>query len=241
MTLVRKFLFENDFDSGARSAAGAPRAGKAKPEATHADRSGAPGAKRPIAISEADLAAAVEAARLEGEKAGIAKGRAEANAASERQIAQAFAALHAGFAALAKSGEQFGQAARHSLDMALAIARKLHPALAARNGLAEIDATLGECLDGLKKEPRLVAYVAPGNVDPMRQRIEQLSARSGFEGRIVLIGDEALGPADCRVEWADGGVERSAQSIWREIEAALDRYLNVSAKDSSDTGDEHGR
>ena len=59
-------------------------------------------------------------------------------------------------------------------------------------------------------------------LDALQERLTQLSASSGFEGRVVLIGDDAMGESDCRVEWADGGVEREAGRIWRAVEEALD-------------------
>ena len=68
-------------------------------------------------------------------------------------------------------------------------------------------------------------------LDALQERLTQLSAASGFEGRVVLIGDDAMGESDCRVEWADGGVEREAGRIWRAIEEALARYIAVDDRD----------
>ena len=47
----------------------------------------------------------------------------------------------------------------------------------------------------------------------------------GFGGRLLLIADEGLGPGDCRLEWADGGIERQAQRTWVEIEQRIARSL----------------
>jgi flagellar assembly protein FliH len=90
---------------------------------------------------------------------------------------------------------------------------------------------LGQCLESLKQEPRLVAYVHSARLDALQERLTQLSASAGFEGRVVLIGDDAMGQSDCRVEWADGGVEREAGRIWRTIEDALTRYVAVDDRD----------
>ena len=83
----------------------------------------------------------------------------------------------------------------------------------------------------MKQEPRLVAYVHSARLDALQERLAQLSASSGFEGRVVLIGDDEMGQSDCRVEWADGGVEREAGRIWRAIEEALTRYVAAEGRD----------
>ena len=48
---------------------------------------------------------------------------------------------------------------------------------------------------------------------------------AGFAGRLVLRADPALSPGDARIEWADGGVERTPGAVQAEISAAVDRYL----------------
>ena len=124
------------------------------------------------------------------------------------------------------------QAAGKSVDLALAIVRKLHPALVERQGLAEIESVLSQCLESLKQEPRLVTYVHSARLDALQERLAQLSTSTGFEGRVVLIGDDAMGESDCRVEWADGGVEREAGRIWRAVEEALNRYLAADGREA---------
>jgi len=122
-------------------------------------------------------------------------------------------------------------AAGKSVELAMAIVKKLHPALVERQGLAEIESVLGQCLESLKQEPRLVAYVHSARLDALQERLTQLSGSAGFEGRVVLIGDDAMGESDCRVEWADGGVEREAGRIRRSIEDALTRYIAADDRD----------
>ena len=72
---------------------------------------------------------------------------------------------------------------------------------------------------------RLVAYVPNDLLDPLNERVATISAARGFEGRVVLIGDPELADSDCRIEWADGGLERDTRRLWSDIEAALDRCL----------------
>ena len=227
MAVVRKFLFDNDFGEAPQST---PAAGSAK--AASAPSKSATVAPPPPMFTEAEMQGACDVARRKGEEAGVARGRNEAVAAFDKQVAATLSTIAQQTAAIAKGIAAEAQSAGHSVDLALAIVRKLHPALVERQGLAEIEAVLGQCLESLKQEPRLVAYVNSARLDALQERLTQLSASNGFEGRVVLIGDDAMGESDCRVEWADGGVEREAGRIWRAIEEALARYIAVDDREA---------
>ena len=227
MAVVRKFLFDNDFGEAPQST---PAGGNAK--AAPAPGKSATVAPPPPMFTEAEMQGACDVARRKGEETGIARGRNEAVAAFDKQVAATLSAIAQQTAAIAKGIAAEAQAAGRSVDLALAIVRKLHPALVERQGLAEIEAVLAQCLESLKQEPRLVAYVNSARLDALQERLAQLSASNGFEGRIVLIGDDGMGESDCRVEWADGGVEREAGRIWRAIEEALARYIAVDDREA---------
>ncbi len=225
MAVVRKFLFDNDFGDAPQSNAAGAKA-KAAPAPQNA-----PVAPPPPMFTEAELQGACDTARRKGEEAGLARGRSEAVTTFDKQVAATLSAIAQQTAAIAKSVAAEAQAAGKSVDLALAIVRKLHPALVERQGLAEIESVLSQCLESLKQEPRLVAYVHSARLDALQERLAPMSASNGFEGRVVLIGDDAMGESDCRVEWADGGVEREAGRIWRAVEEALTRYIAVEDRD----------
>ncbi len=243
MAVVRKFLFDNDFGAAPQSPAPGQRAqpakggnaaalGKALSRAD-AQRQGTPEAPPAPMFSEAEMQGACDMARKQGEEAGLARGKAEAVAAFDKQVAGALAAIGQQVAAIAKATAAEAAAAGKSVDLALAIVRKLFPALAARDGIAEIEAILVQCLGSLKQEPRLVAYVSAAQLDALQARLAELTAASGFEGRVVLIGDEKMAESDCRVEWADGGVERDSAQILRTVEETLSGYLAVEDREAT--------
>src|SRR5919198_6005510 len=219
MAVVRKFLFDNDFGDAPQSTVGGAH-GKAA-----AGNKPAPAVPAPPLFTEAEMQGACDMARRKGEEAGVVRGRNEAVAAFDKQVATTLTTIAQQTAAIAKGVAAEAAAAGKSVELAMAIVKKLHPALVERQGLAEIESVLGQCLESLKQEPRLVAYVHSARLDALQERLTQLSASAGFEGRVVLIGDDAMGQSDCRVEWADGGVEREAGRIWRTIEDALTRYV----------------
>lgn len=234
MAVVRKFLFDNDFGapetpaSDARPApAGAKGVGKSssRPDPQRAAPPPAP------MFSEAEMQGACDTARRQGEEAGAMRGKADAIAAFDKQVAATLNGIAQQAAAIAKATENQAEAAGKSLDVAMAIVRKLFPALAARDGMAEIEAILTNCLASLKQEPRLVAYVSAAQLDALQGRLAELSAANGFEGRVVLIGDDKMADSDCRVEWADGGVERDSNQIWQTIEEAINRYFAAEGRE----------
>lgn len=243
MAVVRKFLFDNDFGAAPQS----PAPGRTQPPKggntaalgkalSRSDLSRAepphPAAPEAPVFSEAEMQGACDMARRQGEEAGAARGRAEAVAAFDKQMAAALNTIAQQIAAIGQAMAREAEVAGKSVDLALAIVRKLFPALAARDGIAEIEAILVQCLSSLKQEPRLVVYVNAGQLDALQARIGDLAATSGFEGRVVLIGDEKMAESDCRVEWADGGVERDSAQIQRAIEETLTSYLAVEDREA---------
>ncbi|MGQ0662566.1 MAG: hypothetical protein ACT4P2_03060 [Pseudomonadota bacterium] len=208
MKPTRKFLFETIF---------------------RPDRAGTAGvtvAARPLnrSYTPAEFEAAAAAAFANGRDAG----RAEAAAEAERLAAAALPAIAERLAALVGETERrLSDHARLAVHAAGTIAGRLLPALAAREGLVEIEAAVGECLSRLHDEPRIVIRVSEATLDPLRGRLDALASAHGFAGRIVLIAEAALAPLDVRVEWADGGLERDTARTRREIDAVIQRFVTT--------------
>jgi flagellar assembly protein FliH len=224
MIVAKKFLFENDFDEPMplREKAAAPAV---------AAKAALVAAPEPVVVavptySEEELAAACEQARREGEQQGHQRGIVEGQQRLEAQIAAALSTISAQLTLAVRAATEKPVEITHAAtDLALAILRKMHPALSAKRGLDEVEGVLATCLEQLKNEPRLVAYVPNALLDPLNERVAAISAARGFEGRVVLIGDPDLADSDCRIEWADGGLERDTRRLWADIETALDRCL----------------
>jgi flagellar assembly protein FliH len=230
MAVVRKFTFDNDFD--------APKvvAAKLVPDIVVEDVPPPP--PPPPSFSEEELAAAVAEARKSALAEGLAKGQAEAAAQTERQVAAALNAIAAHFARMdGEIREAVGQLSDTTVELSLAMVRRLFPEFARDHGLDEVKCLLGRCLDSLRAEPRFTVRVASGQDETLREQIDGLARSRGFEGRIVVTADETLQPGDCRIEWAQGGMIRSADEIWKAIEAAMQQAL-ISATDTPSAADE---
>jgi len=207
MVAISKFLFDNDFSAGDEAARLAPR----------------PDARR---FSGVELEQAKAAAHAEG----VAAGRAAAEQEIARRIADACAAVGTRVGELmAAQAAQHEAHTREAVAAATEIARRLLPSLAKREAIGEVEALVRECLTRLHDEPRLVVRVADELLDPVRQRMDQVTAAAGYTGRVILFADPAIKPGDARVEWADGGAERDSAAIWRDIDSAIQRFVEGGA------------
>jgi len=197
MSAPVKFLFEDDFESG------------------HA----APG-RRMIA------AAAHEAALARAEADGFRKGMNAAEAKIEGRtsgaldrIAQAIAAMAQGLAALEARLEA------ESVEVAVAVARKLAPELIAKEPLAEITALASSCFNQLIAAPHIVVRVAEQVYELAQPQLERIAHLNGFQGRLVTLAEPGMAVGDCRIEWADGGVSRDRATTEAAIAEAVGRYV----------------
>ncbi len=110
--------------------------------------------------------------------------------------------------------------------LAAAIARKIAPELA-RRGADEAIATLfAERLSDLLDEPRLVIRLDAARIDAVKDRLEAIAAQSGYAGKLIFLAADGLDAPDCRIEWADGGVERLMARVTGEIDRIVAQYLD---------------
>lgn len=207
MAAAKKFLFETSFDQARPVASGGVSfVPKEKPAPT---------------FSEKDLEEATQTAFAEGEAAGYAR----AAQSREALVADTMARMEAGLAQIRETlaAEVAGLKGK-AVEAALTVVRKLVPGLIRQSGMAEIEALIDTSLKSLLDEPRVVVRVCDSLLDPLKQQIAPLTERTGYAGRVVLIADDSLGESGCRVEWADGGVERDTSFVWAEVDKAVARF-----------------
>ncbi len=212
MTTSAKFLFDNEFDPTSTEELSQAAKARAKPKPQYTDD---------------DLAAA----RGEGQKAGFELGVQHALGEIEKTAADALQQIAEQIAHLGGAHERAivnirADAAR----LAFNIADRLAAGLIEREPLGEIENLVGECLGRLQAEPRIVIRVAEDLVEPLHERIGQLSTSTGFAGKIVLIGEPQMAIGDCRIEWPDGGAERDMAVLLNDVGEAVQRYLGLQAE-----------
>jgi flagellar assembly protein FliH len=192
-----KFLFDDDFAS------------------SHA----APGKRT---VTAAAHEAALTRAEAEGHRKGMnaAEGKIEGRATGAlERIAQAIATMAQGLSAIEARLEA------ESVEVAVAVARKLAPELIAAEPMGEIAALASSCFHQLIAAPHVVVRVAEQIYEIAQPRLEQIAQLHGFQGRLVVLAEPGMALGDCRIEWADGGLSRDRAATETAIGVAVGRYV----------------
>lgn len=214
--LVRRFLFSYDFEAPQPEA---PRFSDEEIDSQMEETDPEPIPPPPL-FTEEDL----EAAREEARVLGHAQGLKDAEESALHFQAQALARVAEEIGEIrARQETANGETHRLAAGLAMAVTKKLLPRLAAEHGAAEIEALVEDCVPHILNEPRLILRVSPLHTEAIRRRIEMLARDRGFDGSVVVMEDEAIGPADCRLEWNNGGAERDVASLFQRIEDIVAR------------------
>lgn len=198
MTAPAKFLFDNDFGRGGKSGAASGH---------HA------------ALAEAEA---------RGFRSGYAAAKAEIAEAAQQHLAGALARSAAALETLARGLRALeGRLEAEAVEVAMAVATKLAPALIAREPIAEVAALATECFRNLHGAPHVVVRINDAIFAAARTHLEEVAATSGFQGRLIVLAAAEIAPGDCRIEWADGGAVRNRAATEGMIAEAVTHYLAV--------------
>ncbi len=220
MTNTRRFLFETSFDEGFR-----PYERQPEPEPPPPEPEPEPEVPPEPTFSQADLLQAHE----DGYADGFQAGKSAAESAAATRLAAALTRIEGHLAHLAGGLEAETRARRdEAVEIGLAVARRLLPATARANALAEVEGAIASAVAEMIDEPRLVIRVSEAMLEEIADRLDALTTARGFAGRVVLLPEPALDPGDCRIEWAEGGVERATGRFWKDLDALAARRARAS-------------
>lgn len=164
----------------------------------------------------------------------FAQGKADTEAQAQAAHAAALGALAQGLVRLIGEFDATLLSLRHeSAAAALKVGQKLAGAALDAFPLVEVEALLADVMHKLHREPRLVARVAPQTADALRADLDRLCAEHAFAGRVVVIAEPSLRGADCRIEWADGGIERDLGQAFAAIEEGAARWRSTTLTEES--------
>lgn len=113
-------------------------------------------------------------------------------------------------------------------ELALLLARKLAAGLIASQPEVEFEQLFSACIPHLNAEPRIVVRVDERQVEILKNRFENLSRKAGYPGRIVIIGEPDALPAQCQIEWADGGVSYRSPEQLDHIDRLISDFVTAS-------------
>jgi flagellar assembly protein FliH len=193
-----KFLFDNDFEAGGRSS------------------------KPTISLTE-------HAAKVaQAEMAAHARGFAEAQSTAEQKLAAALERIVGLLQGLDRSlAAVEARLETEAVEVAMAVSKKLVPALIAREPLAELSALAADCFRHLVASPHVAVRVNETLHASARERLEEIIRRLGLESRLVVLGEPDIAMGDCRIEWADGGICRDNAALTATIDQAVNRYISA--------------
>jgi flagellar assembly protein FliH len=199
MKATAKYLFDEDFASGEK-----PTITMVEHERRRAD------------------------AESQAYRSGFTAGEEQAQQEAAQRIAAALAVIADGLARLDAALTSIEKRLEtEAVEVAVAVAAKLAPALIAREPYAEISALATECFHHLVSTPHVAVRVGADIYDTAKEKIEEIVHTRGFEGRLAVMSDESLAPGDCRIEWADGGVIRDQSATASAIDEMVGRYISA--------------
>src|SRR4051794_25388704 len=119
---------------------------------------------------------------------GFAAGEEKARAEAAQLAANALTQLADGLDKLSKalSGIEI-RLETEAVEVAVAVAGKLSPALIAREPFAEISALAQDCFQHLVKTPHVVVRVGSAIHEIAKEKLDEIARARGFEGRLVVM------------------------------------------------------
>ncbi|TDQ67282.1 flagellar assembly protein FliH [Maritalea mobilis] len=177
-------------------------------------------------IEDRELQQMLDRARAEGHAAGYAEGEQSAQTLALQQLVAATQSLANQAGAFNQAmdeaqNEHFATAAQ----LGATVGKKLAAHLVAAQPSTEIKALLADCLSTLTRAGHVAIRCNEELSTHIKEIAEEHAANSGFEGRLIILGEPDIPPGDCRIEWSDGGLVREFDTINAQIEEKVAQYV----------------
>jgi flagellar assembly protein FliH len=188
----------------------------------------AAGSEREATVTLAEHATTLAEAEAAAQRRGYAQAQSDAAVETSRRIAGTLERIAASLAEATNALAAIeARLECEAVEVAVAVARKLAPALIDREPFAEISALASNCFRELVAAPHIVVRVNDSLYAAAREKLDDVARAHGFEGKLVVLGEPSIGVGDCRIEWADGGVNREASAAEGTIGEAVTRYISA--------------
>lgn len=188
----------------------------------------APGADRKQTVALAEHALKLAEAEEAASRRGYAQAQTDAKVEADRRIAAAMERIGSGIAAANTALKAIETRLEcEAVEVAVAVAKKLAPALVAHEPFAEIAALASDCFRQMVASPHIAVRVNDALYEIARQKLDGIARACGFEGRLVVLAESDVAPGDCRIEWADGGIDRDSVKADAAIGEAVAGYLTA--------------
>lgn len=195
---MRKYLFDRSFDD----IAAAQRAQERKPVLMKPEQ--------------------IDALKTEAHDKGFAMGKDAGRDEQTAKLTAVMATVGKNVEGLMKGIDALiAEQETHTRKLVLSIAKKILPDFTARHGLQEIEALLDGAVRDMSREPRLVVRVHETQAEAVTAQVEAIATQRAYTGKVVVLADAGVAAGDCRIEWADGGIERNTQTTMDAIEQTV--------------------
>ena len=237
-TEYKKFMFDTDFDdlpsydevqSGKRLVSSKGKDGSQEDDAQIAEPEPEPEAP---SFTEEELRHAREQGLAEGREQGIA----EAAEATEKQIGDGLDTMIKQVDILFEAQAQANhELAANAVAIAAALVRKLFPTLNKQTAIDQVEAMVRNAVTQLGNSSEILVRVPSDMAEAIHDRITAMTSITGLQGDLKVVGDADLVVGDCRLEWARGGVKRSAEELAHDLDEIIERNLaNPEAPETTD-------
>lgn len=181
--------------------------------------------RKPVTIITQDD---VDAARTQGFIQGRIDGLAEAETQYKGDFKTTLDQMVSQFEILLNGQTQAHIAAMDKAqNFAILIAKKIGQSTLNQYPTNEVTKLVADCLSHINNIPHLVVRVNPEVSQLTKDELQPLIDQKGFEGKLIIIGEENIPLGDCSIEWADGGVAHNTQTIIGEINQMLNQYFGI--------------
>jgi len=112
--------------------------------------------------------------------------------------------------------------------------KKIWPQILQKFSLELVESTIRQSMDYNSEEQRIVVRVHDTMLDEVVKRLPKLQEQQAFAGKVIVIADQSVVAGDCKIEWADGGLERLSRTLSQQLDAALERILSSLSTSNTD-------
>ncbi|NBX04361.1 MAG: hypothetical protein EBR02_09965, partial [Alphaproteobacteria bacterium] len=123
---------------------------------------------------------------------------------------------------------------REMPKIALAVAEKMLAHALSEEAAGVVEEIALRCCDQMAGEPRLTITVHESLADTLKHKLKAIVAQQQEPMQILVASNPDMPKADCRVEWANGSMERSSEKLWQNIQQVIDNMSIASARDTEE-------
>ncbi len=194
--------------------------------------------EEPVIVEPVFSSHEIEQARNEGIKQGFEHGMQEAkNSIQNTLIAIVDNAVGHMETLIAAEDKRIALAQEIALSTTVATIKKVWPHILQQLGPAFIEATIRQSMDYNPEEARIVVRVHDTMLESVVNSLPHLQEQQAFAGKVIVLADDSVIAGDCKVEWADGGLERISRNLSKQIDDALERILSSLSNPTSQNAD----